>query len=106
MLAADAAAAWQAEHSRERTISLFDRQGASAAAYTRIFCLLALVQELLLSKQQASQRDVYYRSVNTLRALSLTRSSTCLLGLCTVRLKGDVYSAGSSTFASSARQSM
>ena len=66
VLVAEPAAAWQSEHSRERTISLFDRQGASAAAYTRIFCLLGLVQELLLSNQQASQRDVYYRSANAL----------------------------------------
>ena len=70
---AEAAAAWQAERGRERTISLFDRQGASAAAYTRILCLLGLVQELLLSSQQASQRDLYYRCAEALGTLVADR---------------------------------
>lgn len=85
MLVAEPAAAWQAGHSRERTISLFDRQGASAAAYTRIFCLLGLVQELLLSNQQASQRDVYYRSVKALMTSVLGQeqvAASACLGCC------------------------
>lgn len=58
---AGATAGWQEDPARMRTTSLLERQGTSAVAYTRIFCLLGLVHELLLNNQQASQRDVYYR---------------------------------------------
>ena len=106
MLVAEPAAAWQAEHSRERTISLFVRQGASAAAYTRIFCLLGLVQELLLSNQQASQRDVYYRSVKALVILVPGQEQVAALACLALHEDSVYYLAGSSTFPFLARQSM
>ena len=42
-------------------MSLMDKQGIGALAYTRILCLLNMVHELLLGDEQASQRDIYYR---------------------------------------------
>jgi len=60
-LHAGATAGWQGEQNAQRTMSLMDKQGIGALAYTRILCLLNMVHELLLSDEQASQRDIYYR---------------------------------------------